>query len=115
MPRSGPAYAITANWQQWVRDRIDEMKKLGEVRSQNAVAKRAGIAPSSLSEALGEDAVQTTVMPEIHKALGWPPPLLCPPIHVLRLVERFEKLDDRTQGEWLERLRNEIAQAKRRA
>lgn len=114
MPRKGPAYAITRDWQGWVRDRIKEMKEAGEVTSQNGVAELAGIADSTLSEALQKGAVQTTVMPEIHKALGWPPPLMCPPLHVLRLVERFERLDERTQGEWLERLRSDVEKARRR-
>ena len=115
MPRKGPAYPITKEWQQWVRDRIEELKAEGKVRSQNDVAKKAKIAQSSLSEALAEDAVQTTVMPDIHRALGWPPPLMTPPIYVLRLVEYFEQLPEIERGQWLERMRQEVAQAKRRS
>jgi lambda repressor-like predicted transcriptional regulator len=114
MPRKGPAYPITEDWQDWVRARIKELKKAGEARSQNEIAEMAGIAKSSLSEALSKSAVQTTVMPEIHKALGWPPPLLCPPLYILALVQLFEQLDERTQGEWLERLRQDVEKAKRR-
>jgi hypothetical protein len=47
-------------------------------------------------------------MPQIHKALGWPPPLMCPPIHVLQLVENFQRLSDMDRGRWLERMRNEV-------
>lgn len=105
MPRKGPAYPITEDWQEWVRARIDEMKRIGELRSQNELALRAGISKSSLSEALAADAVQTTVMPQIHKALGWPKPLMTPPNHILRLVEYFETLSEFEQGRQLERLR----------
>lgn len=115
MPRKGPAYPITEDWQEWVRTRIAEMKRSGDLRSQNELAERAGIAKSSLSEALGEEAVQTTVMPEIHRALGWPPPLLTPPIYVLRLVEYFQQLSDLEQGQQLERLRHAVEQERARA
>ena len=114
MPREGPAYPITKEWQQWVRERIDEMKSRGELRSQNELAARVGISKSSLSEALSEDAVQTTVMPEIHKALGWPPPLLAPPVYVLELVAVFTRLPEMEQGRWLEMLRQEAVRARRR-
>lgn len=114
MPRKGPAYPITEEWQGWVRRRIEEMKQSGEIKSQNELAARAGISKSSLSEALAEDAVQSTVMPEIHKALGWPPPLLAPPVYVLRLVEYFTRLGEFEQGQWLERLRTIVDEERAR-
>lgn len=114
MSREGPAYPITKDWQTWVRARIEEMKRNKEVRSQNEVAHRAGIAKSSLSEALSDEAVWTTVMPEIHKALGWPPPLMTPPIYILRLVEYFQKLPEIDQGQYLERIRQLVEKAKSR-
>lgn len=114
MPRKGPAYPITEEWQGWVRTRIEEMKKAGEVRSQNELATLAGISKASLSEALAEGAVQTTVMPQIHKALGWPPPLLAPPVYLLRLVEAFEQLSDFEQGRWIEQLRQAVDEERRR-
>lgn len=109
MPRKGPAYPITEDWQGWLRNRIEEMKKSGDIKSDAGFAKRAKISKAALSEALKKGAVQTTVMPEIHKACGWPEPLKAPPIYVLRLVEYFMKMPELQQGEWLERLRNEVA------
>jgi hypothetical protein len=44
MPRKGPAYGITKDWQDLVRDRIEKMKEAGEVKSQNEIAALAGIA-----------------------------------------------------------------------
>lgn len=114
MPRKGPAYPITKQWQGWVRARIEEMKAAGEVKSDREVADLAGIAKSSLSEALKDDAVQSTVMPEIHKALGWPKPLMTPPIHILRLVEYFSRLSDLEQGQQLERLRQIVSEERTR-
>lgn len=114
MPRKGPAYPITEEWQTWVRARIDEMKEAQEIRSQNDLAVRAGISKASLSEALSENAVQTTVMPQIHKALGWPPPLLTPPVYVLRLVEYFTELGELDQGQWLERFRQAVEEERRK-
>lgn len=114
MPRSGPAYPITKEWQGWVRSRIEEMKKTGELRSQNELAERAGISKASLSEALTEGAVQSTVMPQIHKALGWPKPLLAPPIYVLELVESFSQLPQLEQGRILEQMRQAVQQERRR-
>ena len=88
-----------------MRTRIEEMKAAGEIRSQNELAAKAGISKSSLSEALSDDAVQSTVMPQIHKALGWPKPLMAPPVVVLRLVEYFDQLSEFRKGEWLERFK----------
>lgn len=112
MPREGPAYPITPEWQTWVRERIAQMKASGDLRSQNELAERVGIAKSSLSEALAKGAVQTTVMPQIHKALGWPAPLMTPPTYVLELVAAFTALPPMEQGRWLEQLRQAVARAR---
>lgn len=93
---------------------MDKMIEDGEATSDAEIARLAGIGKSTLSEALKKGAVQTAVMPEIHKALGWPPPLMTPPIHVLELVQFFERLGALDQGRWLERLRSEVASAKSR-
>lgn len=42
--------------------------------SQAEFARRAGISKASLSEALNLDSKQSTLVPAIHKALGWPAP-----------------------------------------
>lgn len=112
MPRKGPAFGITPEWQGWVRDRIDEMVRNGEVKNDAALAKKAKIAKSSLSEALKEGAVQTTVMREIHKALGWPPPAMALPVKVLEFLQLYLKLDDGVRGEMLGELREKVARAR---
>lgn len=115
MPRKGPAYPFTEDWQGWVRDRIEQMIRDGEIPSQNAFAKKAGISKASLSEALKPGAKQTAYMPEIHKALGWPMPLRSPPNHVIRLVEFFTELPELEQGRWLEKIRQEVEEERARA
>lgn len=85
------------------------MKRAGDIRSQNELADIAGISKSALSEALSDSAVQTTVMPEIHRALGWPKPLLAPPVYVLTLVDLFLRMPELDRGRWLERMRQEVA------
>lgn len=109
MPRSGHAYPITNEWKQLVKDRLKEMGI-----SQNELGRRAKISKAAMSQTFAEKSVQSTVAPQIHAALGWPPPLLCPPLYVLQLVAAFESLPERMQGEWLERLRNAVADAKSR-
>lgn len=103
MPRKGPAYPITEEWQGWVRDRMEELGI-----KQAELSRRAGVSKTSVTDMLADDAVQTTVMPQIHRALEWPPPLLTPPVHVLRLVEFFSQLSELAQGQWLERFRQEV-------
>jgi hypothetical protein len=105
MPRKGPAYPITKEWQGWLRERIDEMIATGEIKSDAAFARRAKISPVALSEALKPGRVQTTVMEEIHRAADWPPPIKTPPIHVLRIFNDFLNLTEFEQGEWAGRLR----------
>jgi hypothetical protein len=115
VPRKGPAFGITPDWQKWVRERINEMKKNGDCASDADFAERlAGIGKASLSEALKKGAVQTTVMREIHKALGWPPPAMALPVKVLEFVQLYMKLDEGTRGEMLGELREKVARARAR-
>jgi hypothetical protein len=109
MPRKGPAYPITPEWQGWVADRLKELhwKPADLVRE-------SGVSKASISKVLNPGAVQTTVMREIHKALKWPPPLMTPPIYILELVDTFQNLSDLEQGRWLERFRN-AADAEKKA
>lgn len=115
MPRRGPAYPIDAAWKRAARARIAELIERGDLDSQNDLARRAGVSKSSLSETFAADSVQSTVLPQLHRALGWPPPLLCPPTYVLELVELFVALPERQQGEWIERIRQAVADARRRS
>lgn len=115
MPRKGPAYGITPQWQGWVRERIDEMIAAKEVRSDAAFARKAKISKTALSEALKKGAVQTTVMPQIHKALGWQPPALALSAKVLEFVYLYMDLDEGTRREMLGELREKVARARQKA
>jgi hypothetical protein len=111
--RKGWSYPITPDWQEWVRTRMKEMIKSGEATSQNDIARQAGIAKATLSEALEDGAVETKCMPEIHKALGWPAPLVAPPVYVLQLIEAFSQLSEFEQGRFVEQLRQAVEKARR--
>lgn len=74
VPRRGPAYPTTPEWKQAVREAIDE-KGLDLKR----FARKLRCAQSSLSEALADNGIQSSLVPVIHKALGWPPPPLPQP------------------------------------
>lgn len=109
-PRKGqPGYAISQDWQNRVRERLVEMDI-----SQSELARRAHISKSAVSEALMAGAVETTVMPEIHKALGWPVPQIVLHPDRLELLALYESLSEFDQGAHLERLRQQAEQRKRR-
>ena len=107
MPKKGPAIPTSKEWKDRVRARIDELGI-----SQNELARRAKIRQSSLSAALAADSVQTTVMPEIHKALGWdPPPTQFSP-DAMELLALYEQLAERDQGELIGELREKLRAAR---
>lgn len=108
MPRKGPAYAITPQWQDDVLSRINELGI-----SQNELARRAKISKASLSEALTDGAVQTTVMPEIHRALGWPEPPVAFTRDALEMLKLYGEMSERDQGEMLGRARAVVEQRRR--
>lgn len=91
-------------------DRIEELKI-----SQNQLARDAKIAKSSLSEALAEGAVQTTVMREIHKALGWkaPPTTFSP--DRFEALSLYASLGDFDRGEMLGDLKARVDAKKKAA
>jgi len=64
----GPAYPVTPEWQQAVRDRLVEM---GWNQSDLA---RAINGNSAMVSHLLKHGMQSALVPLIHKALGWPPP-----------------------------------------
>jgi hypothetical protein len=103
MPTEGRAYPITPEWKEWVRERLDELGI-----NQSELGRRISKGRSVISEMLGEDSVQSPLVPDVHKALGWPPPLLTPPIHILQMVDVFQRLDPLTQGQWMERMRHAV-------
>ena len=109
MPKRGPAIPVSPAWKKRVLDRIEEMGI-----SQNALARKAGISKSALSETLADESKQTTVMAEIHKALGWdPPPTMTK--DSLELMSIVEQLPERDQGEILGQARERLRRLKSRA
>ncbi len=91
MPKKGQAIPTSKEWKDRVKARLVELKI-----SQNELARRAKISASSLSAALAPDSMQTTVMTEIHKVLGWePPPTQFSPdaMELLALYEQMSELD----------------------
>ena len=108
MPRTGGAYKITDDWRKEVRQAIDAMRdENGKELSDARFAELAGISKAALSEALSPTSIQTTVMPEIHKALGWKPPRLVIAPDALEVLAQFDALGEFKRGQMLERLRQE--------
>lgn len=67
--RRGPAYPVRTEWQKDVRRRLDS---LGMTKKD--LARKIGAAQSSVQEALSPGAVQSSLVPFIHAAIGWDPP-----------------------------------------
>ncbi len=107
MPKKGPAIPTSKEWKSRVMQRIDEMGI-----SQNELARRAHISKAAISQALAPDSMQTTVMAEIHKVLGWdPPPTQFSP-DAMELLALYEQMGDRDQGELLGELKTKLRSAK---
>lgn len=92
MPRKGQAFPIDDNWRGQVRSAIAERFK-----SEAAFARHARISKASLSEALSPGSKQSTLVPAIHRALGWPAPrpllLSRDDEELLRLVSQLDTTD----------------------
>lgn len=70
MPRDGISYHVDNLWRDRVHERLGELKK-----KQAWLATESGCPKSMLSELLRGIHGSSTYLPEIHKALGWDPPL----------------------------------------
>lgn len=92
-----------------MRSRIDEMGI-----SQNELARRAGISIASMSDALKDGAVQTTVMREINKVVGMPaPPSAFTPDN-LELNYLWDNMSERDRGALIERARQSVTAKRKR-
>lgn len=101
MPRKGSAYPIDAAWKRAVTDAYTTAGI-----TQNELARRAKISKAALSEALSTESVQSTCVPEIHRALGWPmprPPLMPPDER--ELLAMWDGMDPLERGRALERMK----------
>jgi lambda repressor-like predicted transcriptional regulator len=99
MPRPGQAFPITDEWREAV---TAEMRRQGIGRSE--LARRASLGRSTVSDILNGRTKQSPVLPDIHVALGWPPPM--PPIPSKdgpELSAIYERLDDANRIALLER------------
>jgi lambda repressor-like predicted transcriptional regulator len=101
VPRKGPAYPIDKEW----RDRVNaELATRGWSRAE--LARQAGCSRTSITEALDTGSTQSTLVPSIHKALSWDPPmmpLLSPDAE--EIVGIMARLDPQQRGRLLERAR----------
>src|SRR5689334_22888325 len=83
--------------------------------SQNELGRRAKVSKTSISDALGPDSKQSACVPEIHRALEWPPPaplLLAQDAH--EILALFDSLGEKDKGEMLGRLRTLSEQQRKR-
>lgn len=117
MPKKGPAYPITPEWRRQVRQAIDALIKdeaHDEISSDATFATSAGIVKSSLSEALKATSVQSTVMPQINSALGWPKPRVLSTPDELELWAAVDALDEREIGRLLGLAESTLARLRKR-
>ncbi len=70
MPRAGIQYDVDNPWRARVTERLTELGK-----NPAWLARESGCPKSTLSELLDGTRHTTTYLPEIHEALGFPPPL----------------------------------------
>lgn len=80
---------------------------------QAELARRAKVSKTSITDALATDAKQTTVMPQIHKALGWEPPPTTFSPDQFEALALYSDLSDFDRGEMLEKLRQKVEQRKK--
>jgi len=114
MPREGPAYPISKTWRAEVRKAIDALRDDNDKPlSDAAFARLAKISKASLSEALNDASIQTTIMPAIHAALGWPEPQLVIAPDQLELLAQYDAMSEFERGRALERARSTVERLRR--
>lgn len=103
MPRqSGATYVVDDAWRKRVEARLAEKHW-----KRADLAREAKCSRSTISELLNGDTNECAKLAEIHKALGWDPPL--PPILSNDASELFgiwDRLDEFEKGRLLERARS---------
>jgi lambda repressor-like predicted transcriptional regulator len=101
VPRKGPAYPIDSEW----RDRVNSELSARDW-SRAELSRRAKCSRASITEALDLGSTQSTLVPSIHKALGWPPPLrpmMSPDVQ--EIIGIMSRLAPEQRGALLERAR----------
>lgn len=98
--RQGPAHPVSTEWKRAVRARI---KELG--MEQNELARRLGCAQSSLATLLGPVARQSSLVPAIHAALGWPAPGVPVGPDAAELLHLFVQLPEELRATTLAQVR----------
>jgi hypothetical protein len=98
MPRRGIPYPVTRTWQNRVRSALEQGKM-----TPKQFAKKVGCAQSTMSDLLSENARHSTLVPKIHRVLGWEPPQLpedvsapvpIPTPDAVELSKMFDRLSD---------------------
>lgn len=70
MPRTGKSYPVDKTWRDRLGLRLEELKK-----TPAWLHRESGCPKSMISELMSGKRDSTTYLPEIHKALGWLPPM----------------------------------------
>jgi hypothetical protein len=112
MPKEGPAYTITPEWQERVRVRMVELKitkKNGEPNFAE-LTRRVGCGRTAMWQMMQPGAVETGWMPEVHKVLKWDPPVNSNDQFEAELIAAFRRLPDVDKGRELERMRQKAEQ-----
>lgn len=110
MPRAGTAYHIDDDWRARTEQRL---KGLGWSRAD--LAKAAKCPRSLVTELLNGKRNHTTFLPEIHRALGWPPPQSpLPEKDASELSYIWARLDQAGRDAVIERGRAELDRLLRR-
>lgn len=115
MPNEGPAYPISDKWRRKVGEAIARLikDKSSEIKSKATFATSAGIAKSSLTAALKSGSIQSTVMPQINAALGWPAPRVLSTPDELEIWAAAEAMSEREVGRLIERAEASIAKIRK--
>ena len=114
MPKPGPAYPISSKWKGLVKDRINELRRDPDsgVTSEATFAKKAGISKSALSQTLGAESKQSSVLFQINAALGWPAPRVLSTPDEIEIWNAVEMLDEREIGRLIEKAEQTLTRLK---
>lgn len=112
MPRKGTAYPIDDEWRRRVEQRMAELA----IPSRAELARRVKCSRAAITELFDEEQRQSTLVPDVHKALGWPPPS---PLFLAQdaqeLLALYNELSDFDRGEHIGGLRAKVAQKRAEA
>lgn len=101
MPRKGASFPITDEW----RAAVARELRVRKMRQQD-LANAIGCSQPTLSHLLSGVATSSSLVPQIHKALGWAPPRAdVPSGDVGELLKIWDRLTELDRARLLERAR----------